>query len=56
MGAEVIGVQVNPYGCHHRTTLRWQEVSSGQVKEFMVDFAKLMAIIFLMGVAAAGGG
>jgi hypothetical protein len=26
------------------------------VKEFMVDFAKLMAIIFLMGVAAAGGG
>jgi len=26
------------------------------VKEFMADFAKLMAIIFLMGVAAAGGG
>jgi len=26
------------------------------VKEFMVDFAKFMAIIFLMGIAAAGGG
>jgi len=24
------------------------------VKEFIVDFAKLMAIIFLMGVAASG--
>jgi hypothetical protein len=54
VGTEVGRVSVNPYGCDHRTTPRWKEVSGGQVKEFIVDFAKLMAIIFLMGVAASG--
>jgi hypothetical protein len=54
MGAEVIGVQVDPDGCHHRATLPRQEVLGGQVIDNLVEGFWFVFLAFFFVVAFAG--
>ncbi len=54
MGAEVIGVQVNPDGRHYRATLPGQEVLGGQVIDNLVEWFWFVFLAFFFVIAFAG--